>query len=459
FCLIPLMPIIILKPSHMNSYDFLQLWLHHLNLLILFAILGYTIFKMTRRRQVYLLDFSCYNHHLPHSSTLTLDKYINTCKLYGTYNDTSIEFMDKILKRSGIGDDTTVPTTMTSLRPDLSLAASRKEAEDMIFDALDNLFANNVDVEPVDIDVLVVNGGTFSPPPSLSAMVMNKYKMRNNVRSFNLSGMGCSSGLIAIDLANNMLQVYKNSYAIVVTTENITNNFYPGNKKQMLVPVCLFRQNCTAILLSNRSSDRWRAKYKLAHLVRTHIGADDLAFKCVYQEEDDDGITGIALSKDVVVMAGGALRRNITTLGPLVLPLRELLRFSVMFVAKKLFNPNMKGYVPNFKLAFEHFCIHAGGKTVINEIQKKLRLSADDVEASRMTLHRFGNASSSSIWYELAYKECKGKVLKGDRVWQIAFGSGFKCNSGVWVALMDVKPCPNNLWEGCISKYPIHLDL
>lgn len=283
-CLVPLVAVVILEVSHMSSNDIRQLWLHlHLDLVILFAILGFTIFNMTRRRPVYLVDFSCYWLRPPHSSRIPLDKFMEHSKLSGVFNDASLEFQCKILKRSGIGDETTAPNAMMYIPPELSLATSREEAEDVIFGALDNLFANNIDVEPDDIDIIVVSGGTFSPPPSLSSMIMNKYKMRSDVRSFNLSGMGCSSGVIAIDLANNMLQVYKNSYAIVVTTENTTNNWYPGNKKQMLLTNCLFRHGGAAVLLSNRSSDRWRAKYKLAHVVRTHIGADDTAFKCIYQ--------------------------------------------------------------------------------------------------------------------------------------------------------------------------------
>ncbi|KAF3548688.1 hypothetical protein DY000_02009965 [Brassica cretica] len=76
-----------------------------------------------------------------------------------------------------------------------------------------------------------------------------------------------------------------------------------------------------------------------------------------------------------------------------------------------------------------------------------------------MTLHRFGNTSSSSIWYELAYTEAKGRMRKGNRVWQIAFGSGFKCNSAVWVALRDVEPSVKNPWEYCIHRYPVKIDL
>ncbi|KAK1550537.1 hypothetical protein Q3G72_020591 [Acer saccharum] len=284
-------------------------------------------------------------------------------------------------------------------------------------------------------------------------MIINKYKLRGNIRSFNLGGMGCSAGVIAIDLAKDMLQVNRNTYAVVVSTENITQNWYFGNKKSMLIPNCLFRVGGAAILLSNKSRDRRRAKYKLVHVVRTHKGADDKAFRCVYQEQDDDGKTGVSLSKDLMAIAGGALKTNITTLGPLVLPISEQLLFFATLVAKKLFNAKVKPYIPDFKLAFDHFCIHAGGRAVIDELEKNLQLLPVHVEASRMTLHRFGNTSSSSIWYELAYIESKGRMRRGNRVWQIAFGSGFKCNSAVWEAIRHVKPSRNSPWEDCIDSF------
>lgn len=103
----------------------------------------------------------------------------------------------------------------------------------------------------------------------------------------------------------------------------------------------------------------------------------------------------------------------------------------------------------------DHFCIHAGGRAVIDELEKNLQLLPIHVEASRMALHRFGNTSASSIWYELAYTEAKGRMRKGHRVWQIAFGSGFKCNSAVWQALRNVKASSNSPWEDCIDKYPV----
>ncbi|CAH9051198.1 unnamed protein product [Cuscuta europaea] len=152
------------------------------------------------------------------------------------------------------------------------------------------------------------------------------------------------------------------------------------------------------------------------------------SFRCVYQEQDENGKTGVSLSKELMAIAGGTLETNITTLGPLVLPISEQLLFFSTLVIKKLYNQNIMPYIPDF-------CIHAGGRAVIDELEKNLQLLPTHVEASRMTLHRFGNTSSSSIWYELAYTEAKGRMRKGHRVWQIAFGSGFKCNSAVSQAL------------------------
>ena len=225
----------------------------------------------------------------------------------------------------------------------------------------------------------------------------------------------------------------------------------------MLLPNCLFRMGCAAILLTNKKKEKKRAKYQLLHVVRTHKGADDKAYRCVFQEEDKEGKVGISLSKDLMAIAGEALKSNITTIGPLVLPASEQLLFLFSFLGRKFFNPKWKPYIPDFKQAFEHFCIHAGGRAVIDELQKNLQLSSDHVEPSRMTLHRFGNTSSSSLWYELAYLEAKGKMKKGDRVWQIAFGSGFKCNSAVWRCIRTMKDQRDGPWAECIDQYPVHI--
>jgi len=259
--------------------------------------------------------------------------------------------------------------------------------------------------------------------------------------------MGCSANVISVDLAKELLQNRPGARALVVSTENLTQNLYTGNEKAMLLQNTLFRCGGCALLLSSRRVDSLRAKYKLLHTFRAQVSEDN-SYNCVLQRQDGDGNLGIALSKDIVSIAGRAMKRNFTQLGPYVLPLREQGRVACniahskfVILWKKFGLPFAKhltappGYIPNFSKGIDHFCIHAGGRAVIEGVQKNLRLRDDQVAPSFQTLHEFGNTSSSSIWYEVDWVERNAGLKRGDRILQIAFGSGFKCNSAVWVAL------------------------
>lgn len=202
------------------------------------------------------------------------------------------------------------------------------------------------------------------------------------------------------------------------------------------------------MILSNKWMDGSRAWFKLLHTVRVQGTSDD-AYQAVFETEDKTGLRGVRLSKDIVKVAGKTMEKNLTTLGPYVLPLSEqakvVMSLAARFVLKRLGTafktkkfPVVRHYVPDFKRGIDHFCIHAGGRAVIDGIEKNMKLEHFQTEPSRMTLLNYGNTSSSSIWYELEYimeNQKSNPIKKGDRVMQIAFGSGFKCTSGVWLKL------------------------
>ncbi|KAI9090369.1 hypothetical protein K1719_028704 [Acacia pycnantha] len=437
------------RTVQLDNFDALTRLAASTVLLFLFGI-----YWATRSRPVYLVDFACYKP--AEEEKISVDGFLKMTENTGGFEEDTIQFQKRIASRAGLGDETYLPSGITSKPPNLNMKEARSEAEAVMFGALDALY-EKTGVRPRDIDILIVNCSLFNPTPSLSAMIVNHYKLRTNIKSYNLGGMGCSAGLISIDLAKDLLKANPNSYAIVVSTENITLNWYFGNDRSMLLCNCIFRMGGAAVLLSNKSSDRARSKYELIHTVRTHKGSDDKSFNCVYQREDEKGTVGVSLARELMAVAGDALKTNITTLGPLVLPFSEQFMFFVSLMRRKLLKTKVKPYIPDFKTAFEHFCIHAGGRAVLDELQKNLRLSEWHMEPSRMTLHRFGNTSSSSLWYELAYTEAKGRVGKGDRVWQIAFGSGFKCNSAVWQAIRGVQvgDWRGNPWDDSVNEYPV----
>jgi 3-ketoacyl-CoA synthase len=394
-------------------------------------------------------------------------EFMDLARKSGKFDEDSLAFQSRLLAKSGIGDESYMPRCV--FEPDANCATmkeGRAEASTAMFAALDELF-DKCRVRPKDVGVLVVNCSLFNPTPSLSAMIVNHYKMRGNILSYNLGGMGCSAGVIAVDLARDMLQASGAGLAVVVSTEAVSFTWYPGKRRSMLVPNAFFRAGCAAALLSNRRRDFHRAKYRLEHVVRTHRGADGRAFRSVYQEEDEQRIKGLSVSRDLVEVGGHALKTNITTLGPLVLPFSEQLMFFAGVLFRHLFPSKVAApgeaaasapYIPDFKRAFEHFCMHAASRDVLDHLQRNLGLRDSDLEASRAALHRFGNTSSSSIWYELAYLEAKGRVRRGDRVWQLAFGSGFKCNSAVWRAVRRVRRPSRSPWLDSVDQYPARMD-
>ncbi|KOM26196.1 hypothetical protein LR48_Vigan238s002900 [Vigna angularis] len=80
-------------------------------------------------------------------------------------------------------------------------------------------------------------------------LIVNHYKLRSNIKSYNLGGMGCSAKLISVDLAKDLLKANPNSYTLVLNTENITLNWYFGNDYSMLLYNCISRMNDTIVLI------------------------------------------------------------------------------------------------------------------------------------------------------------------------------------------------------------------
>ncbi|GAB4845188.1 hypothetical protein Ancab_038597 [Ancistrocladus abbreviatus] len=368
--------------------------------------------------------------------------------------------MRSIYLKSGLGNETYAPPFLFDIHDDSHrnprlFESAFEEAREGMFSAVDALLGKT-QIHPRRIEIVIVVSGSFSPSPSLSSMLVNKYELDEGVRTFNLSGMGCSGGVVAVDMAVRLLSARRAvQYALVVITESISLNWYFGENRSMLVTNCIFRVGCAAALISNDPSQHRVAKFKLVDSLRTHHGSDDRAYRAAFQEEDEVGTTGISLTKDLIRVAGENLRHHITTLAPRVLPLGELIKYAKSVVVSALSKGELKRVDPDFTTAFEHMCIHTGGKAVIEQVGRVLRLSDSVTEPARMTLHRFGNTSSSLVFYELAYVEAKTWIKSGNRLWMLAFGTGFKVGSLVWISVRDSDYEFDNPWNDCIHRYPV----
>lgn len=413
------------------------------------------LYLYKRPRTVYLLDYNCYKP--PREQRCSYEACEYFLRRSKRFSMESENFMRGIYAKSGLGDETYAPPFIFQNNYDARLTSAIEEAEDGMFSSVDALLMKTqVPVEK--IDTLVVTCGLFAPSPSPSSILVNRYGFTPAIKSFNIAGMGCGSGGMAIDLAARIMSSSRQvRYALVVVSESISLNWYFGANRSMLVTNCIFRAGCAAVLLTNDPSCRRLAKMELLRSLRTHDGSEDDSYTAAYQAEDEEGNKGISLKKELVRVAGESLKQHIKILGIKVLPITQIILYVYNNLISYLSKEPTKPHVPDFTTAFDHICMHAGGKAVIETVGKLMKLPDEFTEPGRMTLHRFGNTSSSMILYEFAYFEAKARINKGDKIWMLSFGTGFKVCSLVWRSLQNSPTTPSidNPWADSIHRYPM----
>lgn len=200
-----IMPIIFTLKNLLEDHFIPEAKLMLITLLICLLLLGFYITKRTSRsRGVYLIDFTCYKP--PDAQKLTKQFWVEQLKHVGNFSEEMVHFMRKILDKSGLGDSTYLADVLLKKDFDPCMIEARREMEMTVFGSIDMLLAKT-GVRCEDIGILVVNCSIYNTMPSLSSMIVNKYKLKENIISYNLVGMGCSAGLMAIGLAQNLLQV------------------------------------------------------------------------------------------------------------------------------------------------------------------------------------------------------------------------------------------------------------
>uniref|UniRef100_A0ACD5ZLV8 Uncharacterized protein n=1 Tax=Avena sativa TaxID=4498 RepID=A0ACD5ZLV8_AVESA len=417
------------------------------------AYLAWTAVSRRRHSQCYLLDYVCYKPS--DDRKVTTDMAFAIAERNKHLGLPEIRYLLRLVSRAGLGEQTYVPSSVLACRENFRIHQDGLDEMDAFFnDAITGLFAKT-GFGPRDVDALIVNVNFLCPEPDLASRIVHNYGMREDVMAYNVAGMGCSATLVSLDIAQNVMRARapRPVLALVVSTEALSTGWYGGRDKSMMLGLCLFRCGGAAALLTNNPAISGRAKMKLRHIVRTNVAANDDAYSAILQREDADNLVGFSISKTLPKAAVRAFATNLKRLVPRILPVRELARLAADLLHQKLSRSERIKIDLNLKAGVDHFCLHSGGVAVIEAVKKNFGLNEVDVEPSRMTLHRWGNTSASSVWYVLSYMEAKRRLKKGDRVLMVTFGSGFKCNSCMWDVMGDL--ADKGAWEECIDEYPV----
>lgn len=104
-----------------------------------------------------------------------------------------------------------------------------------------------------------------------------------------------------------------------------------------------------------------------------------------------------------------------------------------------------------------HMCVLSpapGGYAVLKGIQRGMNLPTDMMLPSFATLRDFGNTSSSTTWYSIAYLETLEMITKGQQLMQVRELTGFRWYAVLatylgWITVLLAGPlsCMHNNWD------------
>ena len=399
-------------------------------LIITLLLVCYIAYKKATTKEVYLYDFAI--AEMGEEYQLPVEKTVDYCR--EAIGEDSYQFVNKLVKRTGLGQHTAYPDVfrLDHWQP-RTMELCRNEVYQVMENCLDTLF-KQTGIDPTkDIDCVIANCSIFNPTPSMAAMIINKYKLKQTCKGYHLGGMGCSASIIACDMAKDYLYNNPNSTALVFSTETITDLTYCGKDRSKLMTYTLFRMGAAGILLTNKKSLIPKSKYKFERAIRMHNAIDKDAHNVIYYGEDNEDKVGVTIGRTLIDHVSALIKQNMKMLLPLSLRGMEKIKYAIM----KLMGKDMSEYKFYVREMFQGYCIHAGGRGVIDAVQKEFNLTDEDCMSSRAGLCQFGNTSSPSIWYELTFIERTNMLKKGDKLLQMAFGSGIKANTCVWEKIND----------------------
>lgn len=267
------------------------------------------------------------------------------------------------------------------------MAVYNKKAPQLAVDAIRNCLHDKI--HPKDITHLITVSCTGMSAPGLDLQVMELMDLDKSIFRTSVNFMGCYAAIHAMKIADAFCATDKNAKVMIVCAELCTLHFQREATMDNIASSLLFADGAAAVLLTHNEA-----------------GVDGLVLDMFYSEVMPKGKRDMAweLSSTGFLM----------TLSGYV---PDLIQEDFSTVVERVLEKD------NLKPAdVTHWCLHPGGKRIVDAIKKSLSLEEADVAISREVLRRYGNMSSATILFVL--KEMLQQKKKINKLFGAAFGPG-----------------------------------
>lgn len=245
-------------------------------------------------------------------------------------------------------------------------------------------------ITPQQITHLITVSCTGMSAPGLDLALMEEMKLPPDIFRTSINFMGCYAAIHALKLAKMICDSEVDANVVLVCTELCTLHFQKEFTEDNAASSLLFADGCAAVLVSNN----------IKH-------ANALSLRGFYSHVEQKGKSDMAWQ-----LSSKGFLMTLSSYVP------QLIQEDI--------NRLVEAATKHNHLSLQditHWCIHPGGKRILDMIQKQLQLCDASLAYSRDVLSRYGNMSSPTVLFVL--KEMMDKRnSEPAKILGMAFGPG-----------------------------------
>lgn len=245
-------------------------------------------------------------------------------------------------------------------------------------------------IDPAEITHLITVSCTGMSAPGLDLQLMRSMQLPTDIFRTSVNFMGCYAAIHALKLAKMICDSTPLANVVIVATELCTLHFQEAFTEDNAASSLLFADGAAAVLVSNR--------------ITTGRGLQLQGFYADVAQKGEADMAWQLSSKGFLMTLSGYIPQLISE------DIDRLLSSALQHTGVK-------------REEITHWCIHPGGKRILDLVQQQLQLPADALCDARTVLSRYGNMSSPTVLFVL--KEIMDK-LNGEpaNIIGMAFGPG-----------------------------------
>lgn len=246
-------------------------------------------------------------------------------------------------------------------------------------------------ITPNQITHLITVSCTGMSAPGLDLQVAEAMQLSPNIFRTSVNFMGCYAAIHGLKLAKMICDsTTTKANVVVVCTELCTLHFQKAFTPDNAASSLLFADGSAAVLLSNTIKTDKSLTLQNFYSQIAYQGKKDMAWEISSNGflMTLSGYIPQLIEQDIETLLHNALQQNHLT-----------------------------------KADITHWCVHPGGRKIVDVIEQKLQLAAVDLQYSRQVLRDYGNMSSPTILFVLKAMMDE-PIATGATIFGVAFGPG-----------------------------------